>query len=217
MRGILHEIACGDTGSLTIEGESCTIGLYTIDIYAGNKLISTVTMLCGQRKDGSILSETDCQKILQKPMLSYTENDSKAHWLKTNGRPQPLDELVPVQQLLDKQAEKLTPAQQEELDKMKLAIAGQKNALQKELQALEAEEKTAQQQLSQTTGDRLKRIQLEKQAAKIHKEFMKRQENRFFEEMRLDFELEEREKQFREREKLTAKVQREFIIEVKEK
>lgn len=216
VRGILHEIACGDTGSLQIEGEDCTIGFYTVNIYAGNKFISTVPVLCGQRKDGSILSKTDCQKILQKPIQSYTENDRKAHWLKTNGRPQPLDELVPVQRLLDKQAEKLTPAQQEELDKMKLAIAGQKNALQKELQSLEAEEKTAQQQLSQTTGDRLKRIQLEKQVSKIHKEWMKRQENLFFAQMQLDMELEEKIKEFGEQEKLTAKVQREFVVNINE-
>ena len=141
-------------------------------------------------------------------------NDSKAHWLKTNGRPQPLDEMVLVRQLLDKQAEKLTPAQQEELGKIKLAVAGRKNALQKEVQSLEAEEKIAQQQLSQTTGDRLKRIKLEKQVSKIHKEWMKRQENLFFAQMQLDMELEEKMQQFGEQEKLTAKVQREFIIEV---
>ena len=111
--------------------------------------------------------------------------------------------------------ERLTPAQQEELDRMKLAVAGQKNALQKELQALEAEEKAAQQQLSQTTGDRLKRIQLEKQVANIHKEWMKRQENLFFAQMQLDMELEEKIRQFGEQEKLTAKVQREFIVEVR--
>ena len=151
---------------------------------------------------------------MQKPIQSYTENDRKAHWLKTNGRPQPLDEWVPVQQLLGEQAEKLTPTQQEELDRMKLAIAGQKNTLQKELQALEAEEKTAQQQLSQTTGDRLKRIQLEKQVSKIHKEWMKRQENLFFAQMQLDMELEEKMQEFGEQEKLTAKVQREFVVKV---
>ena len=215
VRGILHEIACGDTGNLQIDGENCIIGLYTVDIYGGNKLVSKVPVLCGQRKDGSILSETDCKKILQKPILSYTEKDRKAQWLKTNGRTQPLDELIPVHQLLNEQKEKLTPAQQEELDRIKLAIAGKKNALQKELQVLEIEENAAKQQLSQATGDRLKRIQLEKQVSKIHKEWMKRQENLFFAQMQLDMELEEKMQQFGEQEKLTAKVQREFIVEVK--
>ncbi len=177
-------------------------------------MVSCVPVLCGQRKDGSILSQADCQKILQKPILSVTEKDAKAHWLKTKVSPQPLDELVPEQQLLDKQRRKITPAQQEELNRMKLIVAGKKNALQKELQALEAEEKAVQQQLSQTTGNRLKRIQLEKQVANIHKEWMKRQENLFFAQMQPNMELEEKIKQFEEQEKLTAKVQREFIVEV---
>ena len=50
--------------------------------------------------------------------------------------------------------------------------------------------------------------------AKIHKEWMKRQENLFFAQMQLDMELEEKMNQFGEQEKLTAKMQREFIIEV---
>ena len=44
---------------------------------------------------------------------------------------------------------------------------------------------------------------------------MKRQENQFFAQMQLDIELEEKIKQFYEKEKLTAKVQREFIVEVR--
>lgn len=43
---------------------------------------------------------------------------------------------------------------------------------------------------------------------------MKRQENQFFDGMRLDMELEEKIKSFTEKEKLTAKVQREFVLSV---
>ncbi len=45
---------------------------------------------------------------------------------------------------------------------------------------------------------------------------MKKQENLFFAEMQLDLELEEQLKRFCEKEKLTAKVQMEFILEVKQ-
>jgi hypothetical protein len=41
---------------------------------------------------------------------------------------------------------------------------------------------------------------------------MKRQESQFFDAMRLDVELEEKIKSFAEKEKLTAKVQREFVV-----
>ena len=43
---------------------------------------------------------------------------------------------------------------------------------------------------------------------------MKRQESQFFDAMRLDIELEEKIKSFADKEKLTAKVQREFMVKV---
>ena len=43
---------------------------------------------------------------------------------------------------------------------------------------------------------------------------MKRQESLFFDAMRLDMELEEKMKSFAEKAKLTAKVQREFLVKV---
>ena len=43
---------------------------------------------------------------------------------------------------------------------------------------------------------------------------MKGRENQFFAAMRLDVELEEQIKKFAEQEKLTAKVTREFLVEV---
>ena len=48
----------------------------------------------------------------------------------------------------------------------------------------------------------------------IRQEYMKRQESQFFDAMRLDMELEEKMKSFADKEKLTARVQREFIISV---
>lgn len=65
------------------------------------------------------------------------------------------------------------------------------------------------------TSDRLKRLALEKQATRLRRELMKGRESQFFDAMRLDVELEEQMKQFAEQEKLTAKVTREFVVEVK--
>ena len=69
-------------------------------------------------------------------------------------------------------------------------------------------------ELTATTGDRLKRLALEKQANKLRQELMKREESQFFDAMRLDLELEEQIKEFAEKEKLTAKVIRDFILNV---
>ncbi len=64
------------------------------------------------------------------------------------------------------------------------------------------------------TGDRLKRLALQKKATALNRELRKGQEGQFFEEMRLDLELEEKIKAFTEREKVTETVTREFILKI---
>ena len=53
---------------------------------------------------------------------------------------------------------------------------------------------------------------MEKQINQLRREYMSKQENQFFDAMRLDLELEEQIKALSEKEKLTAKITREFII-----
>ena len=64
------------------------------------------------------------------------------------------------------------------------------------------------------TSDRLKRLATQKKMNQLRQEYMKRQENQFFDAMRLDMELEEKMKSFAEKQKLTARVQREFVVQV---
>ena len=55
---------------------------------------------------------------------------------------------------------------------------------------------------------------MEKQINQLRREYMSKQENQFFDAMRLDLELEEQMKSLAEKEKLTAKVVREFVIKM---
>ena len=87
--------------------------------------------------------------------------------------------------------------------------------LEHEISDLETQVQKAELELETVSGDRLKKLALEKQANKLRQELMKRQENQFFDAMRLDMELEEQIKAFTEKEKLTAKVTREFVVEVR--
>ncbi|MEG0836271.1 MAG: hypothetical protein RR413_12605, partial [Christensenellaceae bacterium] len=136
------------------------------------------------------------------------------HWLKSSGKPHELDHLVPKDELLAKQADKLSPAQAEEVDKMKLRTTAKKNALARELTELGTQVKTAEAERTEVTNDRLKLLALEKKANLLRQEYMKKQESQFFDAMRLDLELEQQIKEFTEKEKLTAKVTREFVLRV---
>lgn len=137
------------------------------------------------------------------------------HWLKRGGPPHELDKLIPVGALLEREAEKLSPAQAEELERMKLRCNGQKAALTRKLDGLEVQVKALEAERDAITGDRLKRLALEKETTRLRRELMKGRESQFFDVMRLDVELEEQVKKFAEQEKLTAKVTREFVIEVR--
>mgnify|MGYP006920913708 CR=1 FL=1 len=98
---------------------------------------------------------------------------------------------------------------------MKLRVNGQKAALARKLDGLEVQVKALEARREAVTGDRLKRLALEKEANRLRRELMKGRESQFFDAMRLDVELEEQVKRFAEQEKLTAKVTREFVVEVR--
>lgn len=110
------------------------------------------------------------------------------------------------------QLERLSPAQAEETERMKRQVSADKAALSRELNTLDSQVQQAQVELEAVTGDRLKRLAAQKKINQLRQEYMKRQESQFFDAMRLDMELEEKIKSFADKEKLTARVQREFVV-----
>ena len=99
---------------------------------------------------------------------------------------------------------------------MKRQVSARKAALSRELNTLHSQVQQAQAELEAVTSDRLKRLATQKKMNQLRQEYMKRQESQFFDAMRLDMELEEKIKSFTDKEKLTAKVQREFVVKVSE-
>lgn len=216
-QGILRELECADFGTLTVEGnvEPCQIGLYTVTLLGGSTR-REIPVLCGLTDSQRPLDEDECKALLALPVKGVTEDGSRSpHWLKGRGQPHKIDKLVPVGSLMEREAASLSPAQAEEMERMKLHCTSQKAALARKLDGLESRVKTLEAERESVTGDRLKRLALEKQATQLRRELMKGRENQFFDAMRLDMELEEQIKQFAEQEKLTAKVTREFVIELK--
>ena len=216
-RGILHELECSDTGSLTVPDieEPCEIGLYSVTLTSASSRTER-SVLCGRTESGNVLDEDACKEILSLPVQDYIqEGHSAHHWLKHGSRPHGLDELVPTKKLLVAEMEKLSPAQADEMERMKQQVSADKAALSRELNALDSQVQQAQAELEAVTGDRLQRLALQKKVTKLRQEYMKRQESQFFDAMRLDMDLEEKIKTFAEKEKLTAKVQREFVVTIR--
>lgn len=99
---------------------------------------------------------------------------------------------------------------------MKLRTKSEKIALSREIDELEKQLKSAENERDNITNDRMKLLSLEKKANLLRREYMKKQESQFFDAMRLDLELEQRIKEFTEKEKLTARVTRELVLKVEE-
>ena len=218
-RGIIHALTCADNGTLRIKSEAyepCEIGLYSISFSsAANSVSAEIPLLVGKTQSGRILSEEECQAILKFPVEDYTEEGYKSsHWLKNGGKAQKLDRHVGVDALIARQSEKLSDSQAEEIDQMKRKAKVKKTALTHDMDALDRQIKALESKRETITNDRLKLLALDKKINLLRQEYMKKQESQFFDAMRLDLELEEQIKEFTEKEKLTARVTREFVIEV---
>ena len=220
--GILHNLEAPDFGDLKIknteeETGSAMIGLYSVSILSGKRQVAEIPVLCGKTEMGKVLSDAQCRKLLDMPIESYTQSERKApHWLKNGGRPHELDSLLPIEALLAEQRDKLSPAQTEEVEKMKLRATTRKNDLTHKLSELEMQVKAADAERERITGDRLRLLALEKKANLLRQEYMKKQESQFFDVMQLEMELEQQIQKFMDQEKLTAKVTREFVVRLEE-
>lgn len=99
-------------------------------------------VLCGVTERGRALDEDECKALLALPVRDFTEDGSRSpHWLKRGGAPHPLDKLVPVEPLIVQESASLSPAQAEELERMKLRANSQKAALARKLDGLEVQVK----------------------------------------------------------------------------
>ncbi len=172
----------------------CQIALYTVTLVSGSSRTEHA-VLCGLTDSGKALDDAACRSIFDLPVESSTEDERRSpHWLKGTSRPHPLDRLVPSDKMMAEQLERLSPAQAEEMERMKQQVSADKAALSRELNTLDSQVQQAQAELEAVTGDRLKRLAAQKKINQLRQEYMKHQESQFFDAMRLDMELEEKMK-----------------------
>ena len=213
-KGITFNIGCSDYGSITADCENCTIALYLIKLYAGRREIKSIPVLVGVTTDNRMLSYSECESILNSPVYSYEEQgDRKPYWLKS-GKFDKMDGLVNLDEYVKKEEEKLTLLQHEEIDRMKLAAANKKNNLLHSHDYIELDMKQAEKEKESVRSDRLKLLMIERKISVLKNELSKKKEGLFFDEMQIDVDLENQINEFLGREKITAKAERQFVMEV---
>lgn len=213
-KGITFNIGCTDYGSIKADCEKCTIALYLIKIYSGRREIKNIPVLVGITEDGKLLTHNECEDILNSPVYFFEEHgERKAYWLKSEKNDN-MDRLINLDEYVKKEEEKLTPMQQEEINRMKLAAANKKNILLHSLDDTELNMKQAEREKESVKSDRLKLLKIERKISSLKNEIRKKKEGLFFDEMRIDVDLENKINEFLGREKITARAARQFVLEI---
>ncbi len=216
-KGIIFNFECAEFGTIQKDGEKCTIALYLIKVYAGRREIKSYPAFVGITEDGQKLSHSECERILENPIYSYTEDGYKsAYWLKSSS-PHKIDALVNINEYEKKESEKLTLAQHEEIERMKLAATVKKNSLNHALDDLELKMKELTKERETVKSDRLKLLMAERKISQLKNEILKKKEGLFFDEMRIDVELDKKINDFLGSEKISVRADRQFIIEINNK
>jgi len=144
-RGAIHNIECADNGTITVDGDvsPCKIGLYSVNVGG-----TTYNTFVGKAETGQTLTGEECRVIMDLPVVSFEESEHKsASWLKSNsGRPCELDGLVDTEQFIQAQLSTRASAQNEEISRMREINNRQKAELERTLNAVRRELKSAQNQ-----------------------------------------------------------------------
>ncbi|MFR1480178.1 MAG: hypothetical protein ACLSB9_33165 [Hydrogeniiclostridium mannosilyticum] len=77
--GMMDNLCCENSGSITIDGdiEPCTIELYIVSVVSTSRTAEVdecqYTVLTGQTQAGRVLTDEECQEIMRRPVLNWTE------------------------------------------------------------------------------------------------------------------------------------------------
>ena len=218
-RGILSNTECADRGVITVAAdvENCEIGFYTVKIYAGRRETGQIyNLLYGRTESGKQFSDKECSRILDLPVLEYSESGKRTvAWLKNGTSYCELDNLVPTEELIQKSIADNSSVQTEEIDRIKRVAANAKSALEHTADDLQSELNSLIKQTEDMTSNRLERLKLERRIGETKNKLLKARESIYFDAMRIDMDCEEKIKQFLNSEKINAKVQRHFVVEIK--
>lgn len=222
-KNILSEIkwiGIHDRGTVVVECEiaDCTIGYYRIKVKSQNDYFSAwcYNVFAGITTKGQVLSHEYCVKLMNLPVATFSvhgDTYGERDGMTKEKRQERLDRSVNPNEFLTKAFEEMNEAEAEEIERLKIQAEQHKAELTRNLETLKSSLKTAEID-SQGHSSRLDRLDKRKKSASIQRELMQREQSLFFDILRLETELERQINEMIEKSKLTAELQREFIIQV---
>ncbi len=216
-KGIIREFECANEGTVVVSDETppCVIGLYNVEIRNEDYICKQAPLLIGRTYTGEILPHDKCEEILSLSVKSYSQSGSLSpSWLKTNPKPHALDKDVSIDDLISGERANLSEVQILEIDNIKLRLSQAKSKLGHKIDDLRAKVTKIEKEL-ENQSDRMEILKINRLKNQAVSELRKQQEKQFFEEMQLEVAAEERIAEFFCEDRLSVKVVRQFVVEIR--
>lgn len=196
VKGILKEMDMINLPEAKIFVESdiipVEIGFYNIAITSKDRT-SYKHILIGQTEEGDVLSDKECRKLLDLPVVKVEERDNisimKYGKLPTSFRDN-LDEKISKEDILKEYFKNREGSISYEIERLKMIAGRKKSELELRLNDLKTDIEIIKNQLNNKDIDRLEELKLIKQLKLKEKEWKKNSEGIFFDKAQIDIDTE---------------------------
>jgi hypothetical protein len=229
-RNMLNEIywqGIPDSGTVVIrnsecEIRNCEIAYYVVKIKQAGSIWHDICydVFVGKtipNSEFSIpLSDEDCRRIMDLPVVEFTAT-GESYGIRDGNKsklPNPLDELVCVNEYIRRAASDTDDSRSEEIAVVTEKSRREKSLLNREVESLKNELRQIENALTRTSAV-TERVVAEKRKATASRELKRREQSLFMDSMRVDVDLEEQIKAITEQANLTAVVKRQFVIQIR--
>ena len=180
--------------AVIIKSEQSLIHFYNVVLRNKKRqYLADYDILTGKNKNGQILDEKECLKIINQPTEDITtEGRKNPYWLKTaTGSSRDLLDTQIQHNLKERYANENARKFDEDVDLIKLRATRQKSVLEQNL--LEAKEEAKKlRDLMAEARDRLVELKLQKQLNVAEKDLKRKEEGLFLEQARIDVAAEDK-------------------------
>ena len=210
-----------DKGELILDGkfEECDIGYYEIETKSKKDIPfrESFHTFVGRTKSGINLTDNECKEIMELPAVSCKhegDKTSEIDWWKGKEKSHHwLDDMVSAKPFIEKVMSENSSAKEENIEQLKQYTDYKKSGLRRNINRIEHQLKTFERGLNDVSSLEEKLI-IKKNIALLQKEYMKAKQTLFFDEMRLEQELEDTIKELTEKAELVSEFKRMFVIKV---
>ncbi len=223
-RGILGELfwrGIPESGSIVVDTdmEPCELALYEVRVRPKGNVWGGYSFypLIGETSSGRVLSQDECAALMAVPVLTVSTHGEPVGSRNRHLRPameHKLDRLISGEDFIRKVFTETDSAEKEAVNALKSKATERKIALERGLDALRFQVKTAKSALEKELS-RMERMSLQRRCSKLTMELKQAEQKLFMQRSILDKELDEQIQEFMRNTTLAATIERLFVVQIR--